>query len=255
MASDATVQATPDDDATFHLVAGEARVEITGSVDRVYRGQVIALVKPDGTVLVHDVSGYKPIAWITRAESVRSDSNAGVLTAVDGNKWLRVEIERGHVDERIPGSAAGEPVGTCPRCEGRLVLAGETVHCIGCRDEFTLPSGASMLSESCTCGLPLMRVERGEPFDLCIDRSCDPMEEAIADRFDREWDCPESGCEGQLRIFRRGHLMAGCDQYPECETAFTFPAGRLDGYCGCGLPRFHADGHLQCLDATCETAD
>lgn len=255
MASDTIAKpGNADERPAFRLIAGDCLVETTGATNETHRGQVLVLVKPDDTVLVHDVHGYKPVAWLTRAESVSTDDDAGILTAVDGDHWLQIRIEHELMNERLPGSPAGRPRGTCPRCGGTLVSAGSAVHCVGCRDRFGLPSDATLREEACDCGLPRMRIERGDVFDLCIDRSCEPMETAIADRFDGDWACPDADCPGQLRVIRRGGLLAGCDQYPECEVAFRLPTGLIDGHCGCGLPRFERDGEVRCLDVTCDAA-
>ena len=98
-----------------------------------------------------------------------------------------------------------------------------------------------------------MRIERGDVFELCVDRSCEPMDAVLASHLDGEWSCPADDCEGELRVIRRRRLFLGCDQYPDCDTAFEFPTGMLDGHCGCGLPRFRDQGEVECLDASCTT--
>lgn len=238
----------------YRLVVGDCHIETTGATDRDRRGQVVVVVKPDNTVLVHDVVGYKPVAWLTRADSVSEDGEGRVITAVDGDHWLRIAIEQPVIDRRLPGSPAGRPIDACPRCGGDLVLAREEIHCVGCRDRYGLPAGATVVEDRCGCGLPRMRVDRGETFEICIDRECEPLDERIADRFDGVWSCPDAACDGTLRVIRRGGLLVGCDRYPDCERAFRFPEGVLDGHCGCGLPRFAKGGESRCLDATCRSA-
>ena len=95
-----------------------------------------------------------------------------------------------------------------------------------------------------------MRAERGRAFTLCIDRECESLDSAVTAAFDHEWDCPN--CDGDLRIIRNGQLLAGCGNYPDCETAFSFPTGVVDGECDCGLPEFTTPSGNRCLDATCE---
>lgn len=95
-----------------------------------------------------------------------------------------------------------------------------------------------------------MRVERGAAFELCIDRTCESMDDAVRRRFDREWTCPD--CGGDLRILRRGGLIAGCEQYPDCDTGFAIPTGVVTGTCDCGLPLFDTPSGPRCLDATCD---
>jgi DNA topoisomerase-1 len=72
----------------------------------------------------------------------------------------------------------------------------------------------------------------------------------IRERFDRERDCPE--CDGDLRVLRRGGLIAGCEHYPDCDTGFGIPRGTVDGVCDCGLPVFDTPGGRRCLDTGCE---
>jgi DNA topoisomerase-1 len=93
-------------------------------------------------------------------------------------------------------------------------------------------------------------VERG--FALCVDRECESLDGAVKTAFDREWGCPD--CDGDLRIIRNGQLLAGCENYPDCETALSFPTGVVDGECECGLPAFDIGSEKRCLDATCERA-
>ena len=235
----------------FHIVAGDCRVETHGSADSTVRGQIITVVKPDNTILVHDIEGYKPVAWLTRAESVTVDSETGVITAADGDDWLTVTIERSILDRELPGSSSGTPMSTCPDCNGQLIDTGDTVSCLGCRTDYRIPSDGTVQDSQCECGLPTMQVDRGESFDVCVDRSCEPLAEVVAERFSGQWDCPTCA-DGTLRIIRRNNILAACDAYPDCETAFSIPIGRLDGYCGCGLPRFRHHDRVRCLDTGCE---
>jgi DNA topoisomerase-1 len=153
---------------------------------------------------------------------------------------------------RYPASTAGAPVGDCPDCDAALVHRGGDVRCLGCDASFGLPAGAQLTDRTCTCGLPLMTVDRGETFELCIDRGCDSLDDAVRERFDGTWGCPE--CGAPLRVLRRGGLIAGCERYPDCETGFAIPAGTLDGDCACGLPAFETASGRRCLDATCSSA-
>jgi len=97
-----------------------------------------------------------------------------------------------------------------------------------------------------------MRVERGLAFNVCLDRGCESLDAAVKQAFDREWACPEPDCDGDLRILRRGGLIAGCEQYPDCDASFAVPAGIADGECNCGLPTFETASGTRCLDATCD---
>jgi len=233
------------------VVAGECTATFDGRNEREHRGEVLAVVKPDNTVLVHDADGYQPVAWLTRAESVQFVD--GRLDARDGDRRLRVEVHDEHGSARHPASPAGVPVGSCPNPEdeGTLVLASGAVQCLDCDDRYGVPRDAAVLDDACEdCGLPRMRVERGHEFTLCLDRNCESLDAAVKEAFDREWDCPE--CGSDLRLLRRGGLIVGCDRYPDCDTGFSLPTGVVDGDCDCGLPTFETPAGRRCLDAACE---
>jgi DNA topoisomerase-1 len=295
--------------------AGDCRIEDRANDRSTYRGRVVVLVKPDGTVLVHDTGGYQPVAWITRADdvtvetdvrapipadgTVRTDgavthsaeppSSEGsspspsataasgasaepsderatrttaeparhdaavtpfVVTARTADRQLRIVARQAFGTGRYPASGAGRPVGACPDCEAALVTDTGAIRCVACDRHHGLPSGAAVRDAVCDCGLPRVRVERGAAFDVCADRTCDPLDERVRERFDGAWDCPE--CGAPLRILRRGGLIAGCERYPECETGFAIPSGVVAGECPCGLPAFETGAGRRCLDGTCE---
>ena len=244
---------TPEelDEPGFHVLAGECEIRSVDGGNERRRGHVMVLIKPDRTVLVHDTEGYRPTAWITRAETISVDEEGGILTAVDGDHWLRLELDHVVCDHRLPGSRAGRPVGECPTCSGTLVDTQGRVRCLGCTERYGLPRGAELLDSVCQCGLPRMRVTRGASFELCIDRQCEPLVEAIAERFDGRWACPAVGCDGSLAIHYREGVMARCDRHPDCQSAFRIPDRPIEGACGCGLPRFGRGSESQCLDPHC----
>ena len=223
-----------------------------GDDERVYRGRVVVLIKPDDTVLVHDTDGYQPVAWLTRAAETRvDDGGEGVeLVAVDGDERLTVAFDpepttAGHVT-----TVAGTPVGDCV-CDGQLVSSGGEVSCLRCGDGYAVPQGGRVTDETCPeCGLPELVVRRGERFRVCLDRTCRPLSDAVHEALDRRLDCPD--CGATLRVEdHRGRQFLGCDDYPECETAFSIPAGVVVGDCVCGLPVFERDNGTRCLDAGC----
>jgi DNA topoisomerase-1 len=220
--------------------------------DRTHRGRVLVLVKPDRTVLVHDTDGYQPVAWLTRADSVavEADDGFGLIARLD-DRTLRVTADR--VRRSVyPVTEAGVPVGTSPDTGGPLIRTGGAVVDLDAGTRYPLVAGATVLDDRCPdCGLPRMRVDRGAAFEVCIDRACDSPDDAVRERFDREWGCPD--CGSDLRIIRRnGRLLAGCDAYPDCETAFTLPAGIVVDDCPCGLPVFETATGRRCLDGTCD---
>lgn len=243
-------------DDAIRVLAGDCTVIAEDADREEYRGRVTTIVKPDNTVLVHDIDGYQPVAWITRADSVSSDRRGDfTFVAKKDTQTLRIAAHEQDGFAHYPTSVAGTPVGVCPDCDGTLVRSSG-VNCVRCGDRYGVPADATIRDEQCDCdcGLPRMRVERGLAFDVCLDRACESLDAAVNRAFDRQWGCPESECDGDLRILRRGGLIAGCEHYPDCDTGFAVPAGVVDGECGCGLPTFETARGTRCLDTTCDRA-
>jgi len=236
----------------LRILAGDCTVTYEDSDEtRKERGKTVTICKPDNTVLVHDAGGYRPVAWLTRATAVScSRGDPTMVLARDGDRRLRVEAHTEYGFARHPGSPAGPAVGACPDCAGPLVRADGAVRCPDCGTAHGIPGDAAVLEDRCDCGHPRMRVDRGAAFEVCVDRSCESLDDAVRERFDREWDCPE--CGGDLRVLRRGGLIAGCEHYPDCDTGFGLPRGTVDGTCGCGLPVFDTPGGRRCLDTGCD---
>ncbi|WP_254521517.1 DUF91 domain-containing protein [Natrinema caseinilyticum] len=243
-------------DDAIRVLAGDCTVIAEDADRKEYRGRVTTIVKPDNTVLVHDIDGYQPVAWITRADSLSSNRRGDfTLVAKKDTQTLRIAAHEQDGFAHYPTSAAGTPVGACPDCDGALVRSNG-VHCVRCGDRYGVPADATIRDGQgdCDCGLPRMRVERGLAFDVCLDRACESLDAAVSRAFDRQWACPESECDGDLRILRRGGLIAGCEHYPDCDTGFAVPAGVVDGECGCGLPTFETARGTRCLDTSCDRA-
>lgn len=236
---------------TFRLLAGDCTVRYESDDQvREHRGNMVVVCKPDKTVLVHDSDGYRPVSWLTRAETVAARADPPGLEAVADGQRLVVTCHDVASDGHVPASAAGTAVGTCPACSGTLVRSPRSVDCLRCDATYRIPRDAALTGQLCPdCGLPEMRVERGAAFVLCVDRGCSSLDDAVRDRFDGAWTCPV--CGGALRIIRREGLLAGCDNYPDCEVAFALPTGVVTGSCACGLPAFETAAGDRCLDATC----
>lgn len=234
------------------LLVGRCRIEYrSASHDQDYLGDVIVVCKPDRTVLVHDATGYQPVAWLTRAAHLSID-DAGV-TATDGDQSLRVRAIDADRVRDADTAEAGTALGECPDCAGPLVHRGAEVGCLDCEEVYPLPSGGTVHEETCPdCGLPTVTVERGVRVTVCVDRACDPLEARLAADLDDRWDCPE--CTGSLEVVRAGGLLLGCERYPDCETGFALPAGRQAGTCDCGLPAFDTSTGRRCLDRACPSA-
>jgi len=184
-------------------------------------------------------------------EEAADDEGFGIVARA-GDQVLRVICNRAAGRAEYPASEAGAPVGTDPETGEPLVRARGDVVGIDSGVRYPLPAGATVTDESCSsCGLPTIRADAGDTVEVCLDRSCESLDDAVRERFDREWTCP--ACGSALRIIRRGgRLLAGCDAYPDCETAFAIPAGVVDGECDCGLPTFETARGRRCLDAACD---
>lgn len=244
---------------TLTVLAGDCTTRFRTPTDdaRLQRGRVVVLAKPDRTLLVHDRAGYQPVAWLTRADSLtlESDDDGFAVVARDGDRTLSVRSHGPGEVYELPVSAAGVPVGECPTpdCGAALVRAGGDVVCLGCGDSYGLPSGATVHDDATCpdCGLPTMTVRRGEELRLCVDYACDSLTEAVREALDRRFDCPDCGRDLRVRE-HRGRAFLGCDGYPDCETAFSIPAGTFAGECACGLPLFETATGTRCLDGTCD---
>ncbi|WP_255151675.1 topoisomerase DNA-binding C4 zinc finger domain-containing protein [Halorarius halobius] len=232
-----------------HLIAGDCTTTYRGDRAHEKRGRAVCLRKPDDTVLVHDADGYRPVAWLTRPEATVVAGDPPTVEARDGDARLRVLFHAVSVDVRVPVSPAGEPVGPCPDCDGTLVRRSGRLACTDCDRVHGLPDGATVRDERCDCGLPRLEVTRGERFEVCADRTCDPLDPKVESAFDRAFDCP--ACGDDLRVVRAGGLFLGCDAYPDCEAAFSLPASERVGTCDCGLPTFASAEGPRCLDAGC----
>ncbi|MFB6071989.1 MAG: DUF91 domain-containing protein [Halobacterium sp.] len=236
----------------IRVLAGECavRYETGGETERTLRGDVVVLVKPDDTVLVHDADGYQPAAWLTRPGVVRytRDARGFRLDAADGDERLVVESATEHGDAHYPASPAGPPVGSC-ECDGTLVRDGGRVVCVDCRAQYPIPRDATVVGESCPdCGLPQLRVARGVEVTACLDRDCRAIADAVRDAVDGEWTCR---CGGALAVESDRGLHAAC---ADCGTRHRLPRGVADGGCDCGLPAFRTGDGPRCLDADCERA-
>lgn len=236
----------------IEVLAGDCTVQYEGNETREERGAVVVIAKPDNTVLVHDRDGYGPVAWLTRADALTwsNASNGPTVEASKDGQRLTVTCHDEYGSGRYWTSRAGKHTGMCPNCDGPLVNPAGQVACLECDGDYPIPRDAAVLDDHCECGLPLMRVDRGEAFTLCIDRSCQSLDELVRERFDREWACPT--CGGDLLVLRRRGLIAGCEHYPDCETGFAIPTGTITESCpACGLPVFATDSGQRCLDSTC----
>lgn len=214
----------------------------------VRRGDVVVVCKPDDTVLVHDADGYQPVAWLTRADHVAVDDDG--LRAWKDDAVLEVTVDERFGGGQYPTSPAGDPVADCPDCGDTLLRTAGAVTCPDCGSNYGLPADATLTGTTCAdCGLPELAIVRGERFEVCLDPGCEPLDDAVADAFDREWACPD--CGDDLRVIRQGALLLGCDAYPDCDWSTGFPRDPIAGECDCGLPLLEANGSPTCLDDDC----
>lgn len=236
----------------IRVIAGRCTVRHEADRTSESVGDVVVLVKPDNTVLVHDAAGYRPAGWLTRAESVQVSIAEGQfrLRATSGDETLEVAGEDPAVAE-FPTTAAGPTVGTCPACGDDLVRSGSTVTRLGCGEAYPLPRDAAVTGDTCEdCGLPTIAVERGTELTVCLDRDCESIDDAVAAAFDGEWVCPT--CGDPLSIERDRTLGAACEA---CGTHYPIPSGTVAGTCACGLPIVETEHGSRCLDPQCQAAE
>ncbi|RRJ28348.1 endonuclease NucS domain-containing protein [Halocatena pleomorpha] len=161
----------------IRVYAGDCTAEYQGPVARTARGHVVVLVKPDGTVLVHDRSGYSPAVWLTRAASLAIDHDEHPrITAVDGEQRLTVRFHHLAGCSEYPVSVAGVPVGPSDTADGTgpYVRSRGPVVDIASGDQYALKRESTVIDQSCACGLPLIRIGRAETGDQlrCLDPGC-----------------------------------------------------------------------------------
>jgi len=233
-------------DAT-RVLAGDCEITYDSEETVEKRGAVVVLVKPDDTVLVHDYAGYQPTAWLTRADTVRfkHDDRGFRLVAGKGEETLRIVSKTVYGRAHFPVSPAGPDVGECLDCEGTLVRDSGSVVCVNCRARYGLPRDATVLERTCSCGLPRIETERGARFEVCLDRECESLDDAVRERFAGRWRCPD--CGEILSIERSRGLRANCD----CGRSHVLPTGVVVGDCDCGLPVFETPDGMRCLDPAC----
>lgn len=235
----------------IRVIAGRCTVHHEADEQTALVGIVVVVLKPDNTVLVHDVAGYRPAGWLTRADSVQVSLSEGQfeLRAQSGDERLQVTGKDPAVAE-FPVSVAGPAVGTCPSCGETMVRAAGEVTCLGCGAAYPLPRTATVTDSTCdSCGLPRIAVTRGTDFSVCLDRGCEPIDAAVKAEFGGEWDCPTCGTD--LEIDRARTLGAQC---PNCETHYPITDGTVEGTCDCGLPWFETEHGGRCLDPECSAA-
>jgi DNA topoisomerase-1 len=231
-----------------HVITGRCTTVFEGTREQEQHGDMIVLIKPDSTVLVHDAGGYQPVAWLTRPESVTVTGDT--VAARDGDQSLTVTIHEPRARKRHQITEAGLPVGACPDCDDELLRTDGTISCWNCERTHPIPRDATVLDDQCgECCLPRVRVQRGCSLICCPD--CDSLTDRVREAFDRQWGCPE--CAGNLRVLYRGGILLGCDRYPDCEVAYSFPTGTHNGECDCGLPVFETATGRRCLDSGCES--
>lgn len=237
----------------IRVLAGECTVTFDGNETKAERGEVVTVVKPDNTVLVHDADGYQPAAWLTRADVVRyaRDADGFRIVAGKGGQQLEIESHAEHGDAHYPASPAGEPVGECPTCGGVFVRGSSGVTCVGCRATYSIPRDANVLDAVCgECGLPTFRVERGYGVEVCLDPSCQTIAESVRETIEERDDEPRwrCGCGGELRVERRRGLRTICE---ECGDIYAIPRGVLAGSCDCGRPSIRTGNGVRCLATDC----
>ena len=101
----------------LRVFAGDCTITTMGARENDLRGEVVVLLKPDNTVLVHDRDGYQPVAWLTRPDTLTYDGTSGgtfSLTATDDGSRLDITANDEYGLGRYPASRAGHPSEPAP---------------------------------------------------------------------------------------------------------------------------------------------
>ncbi|MFX0061941.1 MAG: DEAD/DEAH box helicase [Candidatus Hermodarchaeota archaeon] len=147
----------------------------------------------------------------------------------------------------------------CKNCGSQLnwIKKKSLVVCPDCSENYKIPTNSQLIEEQCDrCGLPMVSITQLYSLKICVDRTCQNMDDVIRMRFENEgYKCPN--CKGALKVLRRRGLIAGCTNYyhPQqpCQTAFSLPRNSLIiGQCTCGLPFIQLKTKSRCLNTSCE---
>jgi superfamily II DNA helicase RecQ len=68
----------------YYVLSGQAELEYSGRARKTYKGEVILLIKPDNSIVVHSTRGVNPVSYVARAEDIRLKGKDGKLTVAAG---------------------------------------------------------------------------------------------------------------------------------------------------------------------------
>jgi superfamily II DNA helicase RecQ len=75
-----------------YVMAGQAELEYSGRAQKTYKGNIILLLKPDDSVLVHGTRGVNPVSYVVRAEDIQPRGKDGTLTITAGTGKDRLVV-------------------------------------------------------------------------------------------------------------------------------------------------------------------
>ncbi|MFX0091436.1 MAG: DEAD/DEAH box helicase [Candidatus Hodarchaeota archaeon] len=147
----------------------------------------------------------------------------------------------------------------CKKCGVPLewIEDNNLVVCSNCSENYKIPTKSQLIEEECErCGLPMVAISQLYSLKVCINRTCQNMDDIVRTRFENEgYQCPN--CQSPLKVIRRRGLIAGCTNYYDrqqpCKTAFSLPRNSLIvDRCICGLPFIQLKTKSRCLNTACK---
>lgn len=112
-----------------YVISGPALMEYNGRVLKKFEGDMVLILKPDNSIIIHGLHGVKPVSYLARAQEIWSRGSNGTFTieAISGNDRLITTFRKIYSFERLFKELSHET--EKPREEKSLVtkhVEGET---------------------------------------------------------------------------------------------------------------------------------
>ncbi|MFX1255723.1 MAG: DEAD/DEAH box helicase [Promethearchaeota archaeon] len=203
-------------------------------------------------IKIHEIEYTDYVDLLKKPSTQRS---IPVKTPLTTKRQVSTEQPASELDQAIEKPLKAK----CKNCGSQLnwIKKKNIVVCPNCSESYKIPTNSQLIEEQCDrCGLPMVTITQLYSLKICVDRTCQNMDDVIRTRFENEgYKCPN--CKGGLKVLRRRGLIAGCTNYyhPQqpCQTAFSLPRNSLIiGQCTCGLPFIQLKTKSRCLNTGCQ---